>query len=187
VLANARRIRFSLRSVFTSCLLLSALTMALVAQGDGGNAGGNWRAFESEDAMTAARKVRFELLSDSSLRSNRDEPDTKIELFCENGKFKSSSFSPGVRLGRPNRPGFWGQPQMEVRVRVDNTHSDHGWNWNGDHLAMDKDTTRGLVGAQIFKIQFLGPRGPMIAEFSPAGIDLARLSEDCHGIEPKKR
>jgi hypothetical protein len=187
VLAKVRRIRFSLRSIVTPCLFLIALTMALVAQGDGGNAGGNWRVFESEDTMTAERKVRFELLSDKSLRSNRDEPDTKIELFCENGKFKSSSFSPGVKMGPPNRPGFWGQPQMEVRVRVDNTHYDHGWNWNGDYLAMDKDTTRGLVGAEIFKIQFLGPRGPIIAEFSPSGIDLGKLSHACRGIEPKKR
>jgi len=187
VLAKVRRVRFSLRSIFTSCLLLSALTMALVAQGDGGNAGGNWRAFESEDAMTAARKVRFELLSDRSLRSNRDEPDTKIELFCENGKFKASSFSPGVKLGPPNRPGFWGQPQMEVRVRADNRHGNRGWNWNGDSLAMDKESTRALVAAEVFKIQFLGPRGPIIAEFSPSGIDRARLSEACHGIEPKKQ
>ena len=184
--ANVHRIRFSLRSTFTSCLFLSAFAMSLVAQGDGSNAGGNWRAFESEDAMTAARRVRFELLSDRSLRSNRDEADTKIELFCENGKFKSSNFSPGVRLGAPNRPGFWGQAQMEVMVRADNRHSNRGWNWNGDYLAMDKESTRALVGAEIFKIQYLGPRGPIIAEFSPSGIDLDRLSHACHGIEPKK-
>ena len=187
MLANARRVRFSLRSIFTSCLLLSALAMTLAAQGDGGNAGGNWRAFESEDAMTAARKVRFELLSDGSLRSNRDEPDTKIELFCENGKFKAGSFSPGVKLGPPNRPGFWGQPQMEVMVRADSRHGNRGWNWNGNSLAMDKESTRALVAAEIFKIQFVGPRGPIIVEFSPAGIDLGRLSQACHGIEPKKQ
>ncbi len=180
------RYRFAWRSVFASCLLLCAAAISLSAQGDSGNAGGNWRAFDSEDKMTAAKRVRFELLSDNSLRSYRDDADTKIELFCENGKFKASNFSPGVRLGPPNRPGFWGQPQMEVRVRVDNTHSDHGWNWNGNHLAMDKDTTRELVGAQIFKIEFLGPRGPVIAEFSPAGLDLTRLSQACRGISPKR-
>ncbi len=174
------------RAVVASCLLFCATVLSLSAQGDSSNAGGNWRAFDSEDKMTAAKRVRFELLSDNSLRSNRDDPDTKIEIFCENGKFKASTFSPGVRLGPPNRPGFWGQPQMEVRVRADNTHSDHGWNWNGNHLSMDKDTTRELVGAQIFKIEFLGPRGPVIAEFSPAGLDLTRLSEACHGIAPKK-
>ena len=178
--------RLARRSVVPSFLLLCAAAISLSAQGDSSNAGGNWRAFESEDEMTAVRKVRFELLSDKSLRSNRDEPDTKIELFCENGKFKASSFSPGVSLGPPNRPGFWGQPQMEVMVRVDNSHSNHGWNWNRDSLSMDKDTTRELLGAEIFKIEFLGPRGPIIAEFSPAGIDLPRLSQACHGIEPKK-
>src|SRR5260370_35924687 len=99
--------------------------------------------------MTAAKRVRFELLSDNSLRSNRDDADTKIELFCENGKFKASNFSPGVRLGPPNRPGFWGQPQMEVRVRVDNTHRDHGSNCNGNHLATAKGPTRELACAQM--------------------------------------
>jgi hypothetical protein len=186
VLAKVRRACFSLRSTCTSALFLSALVISLAAQGDGNYAGGNWRAFESEDTMTAARKVRFELLSDKSMRSNRDEPDTKIELFCENGKFKSSSFSPGVRLGPPNRPGFWGQPQMEVMVRADSRHGNRGWNWNGNSLAMDKESTRALVAAEIFKIQYLGPRGPVIAEFSPAGIDMDRLSQACHGIAPKK-
>ena len=184
--ANVLRSRFLSSYVFISSLLLTAVAISLFAQSDNINAGGNWRAFESEDKITAARRVRFELLSDNSLRANRDVPDAKIEIFCENGKFKASNFSPGGRLGPPNRPGFFGQPQMEVRVRVDNTHSDHGWNWNGNYLAMDKDTTRGLVGAQIFKIQFLGPHRPIIEEFSPAGIDLERLSHACHGIEPRK-
>jgi hypothetical protein len=50
---------------------------------------------------------------------------------------------------------------------------------------MDKDTTRELLGAQIFKIQFLGPKGPEIAEFSPAGIELSRVSHAC-SLSPKK-
>ena len=182
--AHNGRQRFVLRSVFAACLLLCAGALSLSAQGDN-NAGGNWRAFYSEDAMTAAKKVTFELISEDSMRSNRDVPESRIELFCENGKYKASTFTPGVRLAPPNRPGFWGQPQMEVMVRVDSSHSNHGWNWNGKSLSMDKGTTREMLGAEVFKIQFLGPRGPQIAEFSPSGIDLSQVSRAC-SISPKK-
>jgi len=135
--------------------------------------------------MTAAKRVTFELVSDDAMGSNRDVPEARIEMLCENGKYKSSTFTPGGRLAPPNRPGFWGQPQMEVMVRVDSSHSNHGWNWNGKSLSMDKGTTRELLGAQIFKIQYMGPKGPVIAEFSPAGIDLSRVSRAC-SISPKK-
>jgi len=171
--------------------LLYAAALPISAQndrrnaGDKSSAGGNWTAFESEDTMTLARSVSFELLSDNALHANRDIPESRIELFCENGKYKASRFTPGVRLAPPNRPGFWGQPQMEVLVRVDSAHSNHGWNWNGKFLSMDKGTTRELLGAQIFKIEFLGPKGPEIAEFSPAGIELGRVSHAC-SLSPKK-
>ena len=182
--AQIGRQRFALRSAFAVCLVLCAGVLSLSAQGDN-NAGGNWRSFDSEDAMTAAKKVRFELISDNSMRSNRDLPEARIELFCENGKYKASTFTPGVKLGPPNRPGFWGQPQMQVMVRVNTSHSNHGWNWNGKSLSMDKGTTREMLGAEVFKIQYLGPRGPEIAEFSPSGIDLSRVSRAC-SISPKK-
>jgi len=185
ILAGLRQ-RLSARSVSLSFLLLLTSAVTLSAQREGSPAGGNWREFDSEDKMTAARLVRFELLSDNSLHANRDDvPDTRVELFCENGKYKSGRFAPGGRLGPPTHPGFWGQPKMEVRVRVDSTHNDRGWNWNGHFLSMDKDTVRELIGAQIFKIEFLGPRGPIIAEFSPAGLDLNRMSEACR-LTPKK-
>jgi len=103
--------------------------------------------FHSEEKMTAARKVRFELLADNYLS---EDPDYKprIELVCTNGKYSYADFNPGIRLGPPNRPGFWGQPQMEVMVRVDGAHSYHGWNWIRDRfLSMDKGTTRALIGA----------------------------------------
>lgn len=74
---------------------------------------------------------------------------------------------------------------MEVVVRVDNSHSNHGWNWNGRSLAMDKGATRELIGAQIFRIEFLGRGGREIAEFSPGGIDLAGISHACD-LTPKK-
>ncbi len=204
---NSRQ-RFAVRTVFLCCLLLCLGAMPLFAQSDDGvqsdrpgpndrtmargrtgptgsnNAGGNWRVFDTEDKMTAAHTVRFELLSDNAPAENRGY-QYKVELVCENGKYKGSEFTPGRTLGPPNRPGWWGQPQMEVLVRVDNRHGNHGWNWNGHFLAMDKGTTRELIGAQIFKVEFLGFERPEIAEFSPSGLDLTRVSQAC-GLTPKK-
>jgi hypothetical protein len=181
---------------FILCSIISCLAaVSAFAQGgamspyedenDGINAGGKWVEFKSEDKMTAAKRVRFELLADNSFR---EDPDyrPRVELFCENGKFHQSEFNPGVRLGPPNRPGFWGQPQMEVLVRVDNSHSHHGWNWvRGHFLLMDKGTTRELTGAQVFKVELRTGNGPRIAEFSPAGLDLAEVRKACD-LTPKK-
>jgi hypothetical protein len=173
------------KSVFSYCLLLFASVLILPAQTDGTSAGGNWREYDSEDKMTAARRVQFELPADNTLRDSRYY-QPRVQLFCENGSLKSSEFDPGVRLAPPNRPGFWGQPQMEVRVRVNNSHSNHGWNWNGHSLSMDKGTTREMLGAEVFKIEFLASRsGPQIAEFSPGGINLGRVQKAC-GLNPKK-
>ena len=154
-------------------------------ESDGVSAGGKWMVFHSEDKMTGAKRVRFEILSDNYLR---EDPDYKprIQLTCTNGKYTAADFNPGIRLGPPNRPGFWGQPQMEVMVRVDDAHSYHGWNWiRNRFLSMDKGTTRELIGAHIFKVQIRGRNGPEIAEFSPAGLDLARVKQTCD-LTPKK-
>jgi len=154
-------------------------------ENNGVSVGGNWVEFHSEDKMTAAKKVRFELLADNYL-SQDPEYKPRIELVCTNGKYTYADFNPGIRLGPPNRTGFWGQPQMEVRVRVDDTHHDHGWNWMRDRfLSMDKGTTRELIGAHIFKVEIRGRNGPEIAEFSPAGLDLARVRQACD-LTPKK-
>jgi len=135
--------------------------------------------FHSEDKMTGAKKARFELLSDNYLRED-PEYKPRIQFTCTNGKYTETDFNPGIRLGPPNRPGFWGQPQMEVLVRVDDTHSNHGWNWIRDRfLSVDKGTTRELIGAHVFKIELRGQYGPEIAEFSPAGLDLARVKQTC--------
>jgi hypothetical protein len=154
-------------------------------ESDGVSAGGKWIEFHSEDKMTAARQVRFELLSDNYL-SEDPEYKPRIELVCTNRKYTYADFNPGMRLGPPNRPGFWGQPQMEVLVRVDDTHHYHGWNWiRGRFLSMDKGTTRELLGAHIFKVEIPGRRGPEIAEFSPAGLDRARVKQACE-LTPKR-
>jgi hypothetical protein len=151
---------------------------------NGGSAGGKWMEYRSEDRMTAAKRVRFELPADNA----GDSVDQgRVILYCTDGKLKLADFRPNVRLGRPDWPGFWGQPQMRVRVRADNAHDDHSWNWvNGHFLAMDKGTARELIGAHLFRIEFQTPDGPRIAEFSPAGLDLNRVHDAC-GLEPKRR
>jgi hypothetical protein len=146
---------------------------------DGVSVGGNWMMFQSEDKMSGAKRVRFELQADNSFR---EDPTYKprVELFCEAGKLKLADFNPGVRLPPPNRPGFWGQPQLEVEVRIDETHSYHGWNWvRGHFLSMDKGTTRGMIGAQVFKVALPTRSGRQIAEFSPAGLDLNQVRQAC--------
>jgi len=146
---------------------------------DGVSAGGKWMEFQSEDKMTGAKKVRFELLADNFLK---EDPDFKprVELFCSNGKLSFADFNPGARLAPPNRPGFWGQPQMEVMVRIDDTHHYHGWNWiRGRALSMDKGTTREMIGAQVFKVEVTTRGGREIAEFSPGGLNLDRVRQAC--------
>jgi hypothetical protein len=155
-------------------------------ENDGVNAGGNWLEFTSSDKMTGANNVRFELLADNYFR---EDPNYKprVTLFCSNGKLKLADFNPGVRLPPPNRPGFWGQPQLEVMVRVDDAHFYKGWNWAGgrNFLSMDKGTVRGLIGAQVFKVELRTRSGRQIAEFSPAGLNLDRVRQACD-LTPKK-
>jgi hypothetical protein len=50
---------------------------------------------------------------------------------------------------------------------------------------MDKGTTRELIGARLFRIEFRTPDGPKIAEFSPAGLDVKMVSDAC-GVTPKR-
>ena len=193
-----RSSQFFGRHTFAAGAILAALLLCAAssfAQGgtmspyqgeqDGVSAGGKWTEFQSEDKMTGAKKVRFELVSDNYFR---EDPDYKprVELFCEDGKLKLADFNPGVRLPPPNRPGFWGQPQLEVEVRIDDFHTRHGWNWvRGHFLAMDKGTVRGLLGAQIFKVALRTRSGRQIAEFSPAGLDVDQVRHACD-ITPKK-
>ena len=169
---------------FVACVILLAAAVSGCAQDGGISAGGKWIEFVSQDKMTLAKTARFELEADNSLPGSDSNP--KILLFCTDGKLTLSDFRPNAKIAPPNRPGFWGQPQMEVLVRVDESHSSHGWNWvNGHFLSMDKGTTRELIGAKVFKIEVQTPRGPQIAEFSPAGINLSRVSQAC-GITPKR-
>jgi len=192
---RGRHLALAMRACFAGLVLVCGVALAASAQSgamspyqgesDGVSAGGKWMEFHSEEKMTGAKKVRFELLADNYLA---EDPDYKprIELVCKDGKYAYGDFNPGIRLGPPNRPGFWGQPQMEVMVRVDDAHSRHGWNWIRDRfLSMDKGTTRELIGAHVFKVQIRGRRGPEIAEFSPAGLDLARVRQACD-LTPKR-
>ena len=153
---------------------------------DGVSAGGKWMQFQSEDKMSGAKRVRFELLAENYLRED-PEYKPRIELFCEDGKLKLADFNPGVRLPRPNRPGFWGQPQLQVEVRIDDYHTFKGWNWvRGHFLSMDKGTTRGLIERpELFSIALPTRSGREIAEFSPAGLDLDEVRRACD-LTPKK-
>jgi len=151
---------------------------------DGVSAGGKWMEFHSEDKMTGAKKVRFELLADNYFKQD-PEYKPRVELFCSDGKLTHANFNPGTRLGPPDHPGFWGQPKMEVMVRIDNTHDYHGWNWEGRVLSMDKGTTRGMIGSQVFKVEVGTQGGREIAEFSPAGLNLDHVRQACD-LTPKK-
>ena len=188
--ARRSNVKFFLASLALACAAAVAVAQSgsmspYQDEKDGVNAGGKWMEFQSEDKMTGAKKVRFELLADNYFR---EDPDYKprVELFCTNGKLALSDFNPGVRLPPPNRPGFWGQPQLEVMVRIDDTHAYHGWNWERGHfLSMDKGTTRGLIGSQMFKVELPTRSGRQIAEFTPAGLDLDQVRHACD-LTPKK-
>lgn len=146
---------------------------------DGVSAGGKWMEFQSEDKMTAAKKVRFELLANNYFK---EDPDYKprVELVCTNGKYERADFNLGLNLGRPDYPGFWGQPKMEVLVRIDGSHDHKGWNWGrGRVLDMDKGTVRGMIGAEVFNVEVRARTGYKIAEFSPAGLNLDEVKHQC--------
>ncbi len=154
-------------------------------EADGVSAGGNWLEFGSTDKMTGAKKARFELQSDNYFR---EDPQYKprVNLVCYDGKLKFADFNPGVRLAPPNRPGFWGQPQLDVMVRVDDVHYHKGWNWErGRFLSMDKGTVRGLLGATVFNVELPTRSGRQIAEFSPSGLNFDRVKQACD-LTPKK-
>lgn len=152
---------------------------------DGVSAGGKWTMFEGEDKMTGAKRVRFELLAENYFREDTDYKP-RVELVCENGKFKLASFNPAVRVP-PNRPGFWGQPQLEAEVRIDDVHHFKGWNWEGRgrFLQMDKGTVRGLIGAHVLNIAIPTRSGRQIAEFQPDGLNFDQVRKACD-LTPKK-
>ena len=148
-------------------------------ESDGVSAGGKWLEFHSDSKMTGAKKVRFELQSDNYFREDQDYKP-RVNLYCSDGKLKLADFNPGVRLPPPNRPGFWGQPQLQVEVRVDDVHYFKGWNWmRGHFLSMDKGTVRGMMGANIFNVALPTRSGRQIAEFSPSGLNLDRVRQAC--------
>ena len=153
----------------------------------GTSIGGKWMEFSNEDQMTGQKRVRIELpANEASNPEERTDDRARITLFCNGGELTLSDFRPNTKMAGPDRPSFWGRPQMEVRVRADNRASRHSWNWvDGHFLAMDKGTTRELIGAQLFRVEFNTPAGPQIAEFSAAGLDLGRIKTVC-GLTPKK-
>ena len=166
---------------------------------DGVSAGGNWMEFQSEDKMTGAKQVRFELLANNYLKG---DPDYKprVELSCTNGKYKFADFNPGAALGKGRYPGYpgygfapypypyaygpypygWYAPKAWVMVRIDGSHDHKGWNlMRGNILSMDKGTVRGMIGAQVFNVEVRTKSGFEIAEFSPEGLNLDEVKHSC--------
>jgi hypothetical protein len=163
---------------------------------DGVSAGGNWMEFQSEDKMTGAKKVRFELLANNYLKG---DPDYKprVELSCIDGKYKFADFNPGAALGKAGYPGYpgypvaypywygpypygWYTPKAWVMVRIDGSHDHKGWNLlRGNILSMDKGTVRGAIGAKVFNVEVRTKSGFQIAEFSPEGLNLDEVKHAC--------
>src|SRR5271165_5046473 len=83
--------------VCTAALAAGAQNAMSPYQGesDGVSAGGKWMEFHSEDKMTGAKRVRFEIQSDNYFR---EDPQYKprVNLICDNGKLKRAEFKPGV-------------------------------------------------------------------------------------------
>ena len=186
--------RAALLSFAVLCFSLGASAMASAQSGamspyqgeqDGVSAGGNWLEFDSTDKMTGEKKVRFELKSNNYFKEDKDYKP-RVNIFCSNGKYKWAEFNPGMRLVPPNRPGFWGQPQLEVEVRADDVHYYKGWNWIRDHfLSMDKGTVRWMLSANVFNIALPTRSGRQIAEFSPSGLNFDQVKHACD-LTPKK-
>jgi len=182
--ARAALLSFLLGAAALACAQTGAMS-PYQGEADGVSAGGNWLEFHSTDKMTGAKRVRFELQADNYFKED-PEYKPRVNVICDNGKLKLADFNPGVRLAPPNRPGFWGQPQLEVEVRVDDAHYFKGWNWmRGHFLSMDKGTVRGMMGAQVFNIALPTGHGREIAEFSPGGLNLDRVKQACD-LTPKK-
>jgi hypothetical protein len=183
---NKNRCAVAAGTLFASLILMAVSALAqqgamspYQGESDGVSAGGKWMEFRSEDNMTGAKKVRFELLSNNYLR---EDPDYKprVQLICSDGKYQRAVFNPGARLGRPDYPGFWGQPKTEVMVRIDGSHDHKGWNWERDRvLSMDKGTVRGAIGAEVFNVEVRTRTGYAIAEFSPGGLNLDEVKHAC--------
>lgn len=187
-------VRATVLSFAAASVLLGAATLASAQTGamspyqgeqDGVSAGGQWLEFDSTDKMTGEKKTRFELKSNNYFKEDKDYKP-RVNIFCGNGKYKWAEFNPGMRLVPPNRPGFWGQPQLEVEVRADDVHYHKGWNWIRDHfLSMDKGTVRGMLSASVFNIALPTRSGRQIAEFSPGGLNFDRVKQACD-LTPKK-
>jgi hypothetical protein len=153
-------------------------------ESDGVSVGGKWLEFSSADKMTGAKNVRFELQSNNYFREDTNYKP-RVNLICSGGKLRLAEFNPGMKLPPPNRIIF-GQPELEVRVRIDDYNGFKHWRWlRGRYLSMDKDTTRGLMSGQVFNIELPTFRSREIAEFSPAGLDFGRVREACD-LKPKK-
>ena len=146
---------------------------------DGVSAGGKWMEFRSEDKMTGAKKVRFELLANNYFR---EDPDYKprVEIVCTDGKYQRADFNPGAGWdGRIIRASGASRRWKSGFASTAATTTRAGTGFARRFLSMDKGTVRGTIGAQVFNVEVRTRTGYAIAEFSPAGLNLDEVRHAC--------
>ena len=163
-------------NAFFVCLTLLCAASAFAQGGsmspyqdekDGVSAGGKWMKFQSDDKMTGAKKVRFELLADNFFK---EDPDYKprVDLYCEAESSSWPTSIPACACLLPIAPASGASRKWKSRSASTTVTPIKGWNWvRGHFLSMDKGTTRGLLGAQVFNVALPTRNGREIAEFSP--------------------
>lgn len=185
---------FGLTVGVSAYLVVCAAGASFAAQTNDDSAGGNWHVFDwgspearIKDKRNEARRVGFGLEANKALHAGFEKP--RFVLLCQGGKWQKSFYDPVGAIDIPPERdlGFrivrW--LSMSQLVHVDGVHQERKWNWDGVVLIVDEGTTRELLGAQTFTIEFFGPRGPEVSEFSSAGLDTEQVSRGC-GLIPKK-
>jgi len=100
--------------------------------------GGKWMEFRSEDKMTGAKKVRFELLANNYFRQ---DPDYKprVEMVCTNGKYQYADFNMAGGWDGRIIPAFGASPRWKSwSASMAAMTTRDGTGFAGRFLAMDK-------------------------------------------------
>src|ERR1017187_5117898 len=89
--------------------LFATFLLVIAAAVSAGAQEGAMSPYQGEQDGVSAGGKWIELLSNNYFK---EDPDSKprVAIVCSNGKYEYADFNPGERLGRPDYPGFWGQP-----------------------------------------------------------------------------
>jgi hypothetical protein len=89
---------------------------------DGVSAGGKWMQFQSEDKMSGAKRVRFELMADNYFR---EDPDYKprVELYLRSWQVQAGRFQSRSETATSQSPRFLGTAATRGEVRIDDFHT----------------------------------------------------------------